>query len=128
MTPETDHQRAVREARLAIEIVTMWMHPAWGHLNPAERMAAFHHVDQVRATEDADTVFSGQLTLTMLLLSKLAEARGATEENLMDEVGNIRPGDLPRAAGVVAPDERWPPPAAFHVSPHDHATQGQWAV
>lgn len=89
MTPETDHQRAVREARLAIEIVTMWMPPAWGHLNPAERMAAFQHVDQVRATEDADTIFSGQLTLTMLLLSKLAEARGATEENLMDEVGNI---------------------------------------
>ena len=75
MTPETDHQRAVREARLAIEIVTMWMHPAWGHLNPAERMAAFQHVDQVRATEDVDTVFSGQLTLSILLLSKLAEAR-----------------------------------------------------
>ena len=90
MTPETDHQRAVREARLAIEIVTMWMPPAWGHLNPAERMAALQHVDQVRATEDADTIFSGQLALdTMLLLSKLAEARGATEENLMDEVGNI---------------------------------------
>jgi len=89
MTPETDHQRAVREARLAIEIVTMWMPAAWGHLNPAERMAAFQHVDQVRATEAADTIFSGQLTLTMLLLSKLAEARGATEENLMDEVGNI---------------------------------------
>jgi hypothetical protein len=59
------------------------------HLNPAERMAAFQHVDQIRATEDADTIFSGQLTLSMLLLSKLAEARGATEENLMDEVGNI---------------------------------------
>ena len=89
MTPETDHQRAVREARLAIEIVTMWMPAAWGHLNPAERMAALQHVDQVRAAEAADTIFSGQLTLTMLLLSKLAEARGATEENLMDEVGNI---------------------------------------
>ena len=86
---ETDHQRAIREARLAIEIVTMWMPPAWGHLNPAERLAAFQHVDRVRATEDAETIFSGQLTLTMLVLRKLAEARGATEEDLMDEVGNI---------------------------------------
>ena len=54
MTPETDHQRAVREARLAIEIVTMWMPAAWGHLNPAERMAAF--VDRVRERYPATTV------------------------------------------------------------------------
>ena len=91
-----------------------------GHLNPAERMAAFQHVDQVRATEDADTIFSGQLTLSMLLLSKLAEARGATEENLMDEVDNILQ-EISRGLRSSGTGQTLAPPAALHASPHDHA-------
>ena len=89
MADESDAVRASRETKLAIEILTVLMPAFWERNDPVTWRQAHEHVDRVRREEGPDTIFAGQLTLSMLLLKKLAEQRGATRDTLMAEIGTI---------------------------------------
>jgi hypothetical protein len=88
MAEDSSDVRASREVRLAIEIVTAMLPMLWTP-GPALRRQAQEHVHRVRQDAGPDTIFAGQLTLTMLLLKDLAEQRGASDETLMGEMSAI---------------------------------------
>jgi hypothetical protein len=102
-------RRASREVRTAVGIITAWLPRYFGVLpNEQADAQARAHLDFVRETEGAYAMFSGQFALNMILLEKLAKARGAATPEAMfervleilHEIGRDFPEDRPAGGGA----------------------------
>lgn len=83
-------RRASREVRTAVGILTAWLPRYFGvRSDPQADVQARAHLDFVRQTEGAYAMFSGQFALNLILLEKLATARGATPETMFGTVLEI---------------------------------------
>ncbi len=86
---ESDAAGASGDTRLAIEILTVWIPGLWEPQQSEARKQAREHLRLIVREEGLDTILAGQLTLAFLLLKKLAEQHGATNDTLLAEIGTI---------------------------------------